>query len=149
MCHIFKGQYVDIWFRVNYAGILVNFVRCSQDHHILYWACFGNCWGHSAVKWSARQEPASQIPQISEYDPFDLYGETHWQYIQLAREILPYSWPNMFDCRFLCCHNIFGQSTFIIRSMPDTTVIFNVPWLSGELNDWRSLYSNGFTAIYI
>ena len=55
-----------------------------------------NCWGHSAVKWSARQEPVSQIPQISEYDPFDLYGETHWQYIQLAREILPYSWPDMF-----------------------------------------------------
>ena len=109
----------------------------------------GNCWGHSAVKWSVRQETASQIPQISEYDPFDLCGETHWQYIQLAREILPYSWPDMFDCRFICCHNIFGQSAFIIRSMPDTTDIFNVPWLSGELNDWRLVYSNGFTAIYM
>ena len=44
----------------------------------------GNCRGHSAVKWNTRREPASHIPQISEHTPFDLYGETHWQYIQLA-----------------------------------------------------------------
>ena len=37
----------------------------------------GNCRGHSAFKWSARWEPAPQIPQISEHAPFDLYGETH------------------------------------------------------------------------
>ena len=44
----------------------------------------GNCRGHSAVKWNTRREPASHIPQVSEHAPFDLYGETHWQYIQLA-----------------------------------------------------------------
>ena len=37
----------------------------------------GNCRGHSAVKWSARWEPTSQTPLISEHAPFYLYGETH------------------------------------------------------------------------
>ena len=35
---------------------------------------YGSYRGHSAVKWSARREAVSQIPQISVND---LYGETH------------------------------------------------------------------------
>ena len=44
----------------------------------------GNCRCHSAIKWSARWEPASQFPQISEHAPFDLYSETHYN---------TFSWP--------------------------------------------------------
>ena len=43
---------------------------CSCGKH-------GNCRGHSAVKWSVRWEPASQILQFSEHAPFHLYSETH------------------------------------------------------------------------
>ena len=45
-------------------------LRCSRGKH-------GKCRGHSTVKWSARWEPPSQIPLISEHALFDLYGETH------------------------------------------------------------------------
>ena len=45
------------------------------------------------------------------------------------QKILRYSWPVMFNCRIICCHNIFGQPAVIIRSTPDTTDFFNVPWL--------------------
>ena len=68
----------------------------------------GNCWGHSAVKWSARQEPASQIPQISEYDPFDLYGETH----------NTFSWPEKY-------YHIHGQICLIVDFYVVTTYLVN------------------------
>ena len=73
----------------------------SRDKH-------GNCRGHSAVKWSARWEPASQIPQISEPAPFDLYGETHEQCIQLDPENATKFTTRYVYCRNIFCHYIFG-----------------------------------------
>ena len=79
----------------------------------------GNCRGHSAVKWSACWEPASQIPLISEHALFDLYGETHSAWPRKRYD----SWQ-MFNCRIIFCHNIFGQPVVTIRNTPDTTDFF-------------------------
>ena len=40
------------------------------------------------------------------------------------QKMLPTSWPDMFNCRIICCDNIFGQSAVITRSMPDTIDFF-------------------------
>ena len=40
------------------------------------------------------------------------------------QKMLQYSWQDMFNCRIIFCHNIFGQPVVIIRWMPDTTYFF-------------------------
>ena len=46
-----------------------------------------------------------------------------------SQKMLRYSWRDMFNCGIIFCHKIFGQAVVIIRSTPDTSDFFNVPWL--------------------
>ena len=59
----------------------------------------GNWRGHSAVKWSARQEPTSQIPQISRECPVWLV----WWDTKNT-----FSWPTK-------CYHIHGQICLIVE----------------------------------